>query len=97
MIINVKQFILEQKLKTLARRTEEQISFDKINEERTWRDMELKATDYIVPLTDHPKHAAYIHTKCRSVFYFSTKEEIHSGFFTVAIVSVHNASYCLGR
>lgn len=60
MIINVKQFILEQKLKTLARRTEEQISFDKISEERTWRDYELKASDFIVPLTDHPQHAAYM-------------------------------------
>ena len=27
---------------------------------RMWRDMELSATDYIVPLTDHPQHAAYM-------------------------------------
>ena len=27
---------------------------------RRWRDMELSATDYIVPLTDHPQHAAYM-------------------------------------
>lgn len=27
---------------------------------RLWRDSELAATDYIVPLTDHPKHAAYM-------------------------------------
>jgi len=25
-----------------------------------WRDMELSATDYIVPLTDHPQRAAYM-------------------------------------
>tara|TARA_R110000787_G_scaffold97758_1_gene201455 strand:+ start:1149 stop:1445 length:297 start_codon:yes stop_codon:yes gene_type:complete len=27
---------------------------------RQWRDLELSATDYIVPLTDHPQHAAYM-------------------------------------
>ena len=35
------------------------VTFDPTNG-RTWRDMELIATDYIVPLTDHPQHAAYI-------------------------------------
>ena len=28
--------------------------------ERRWRDSELEASDYIVPLTDHPQHAAYM-------------------------------------
>ena len=27
---------------------------------RSWRDMELLATDYIVPLTDHPQRSAYM-------------------------------------
>ena len=27
---------------------------------RQWRDLELSATDYIVPLTDHPQHTAYM-------------------------------------
>jgi len=27
---------------------------------RQWRDGELQRTDYIVPLTDHPQHAAYM-------------------------------------
>jgi len=27
---------------------------------RQWRDSELAATDYIVPLTDHPQRAAYM-------------------------------------
>ena len=27
---------------------------------RMWRDMELSATDYIVPLTDHPQRAGYM-------------------------------------
>ena len=27
---------------------------------RSWRDMELLATDYIVPLTDHPQRDAYM-------------------------------------
>lgn len=27
---------------------------------RMWRDRELKATDYIVPLSDHPQRAAYM-------------------------------------
>ena len=29
-------------------------------EGRTWRDSELSATDYILPLTDHPQRDAYI-------------------------------------
>jgi len=29
-------------------------------EAREWRDGELQSTDYIVPLTDHPDHAATI-------------------------------------
>ena len=28
--------------------------------ERTWRDSELSATDYIMPLSDHPQRDAYI-------------------------------------
>ena len=27
---------------------------------RLWRDGELSNTDWIVPVTDHPQHAAYI-------------------------------------
>jgi hypothetical protein len=27
---------------------------------RSWRDEELMATDYIVPLSDHPQRAAYM-------------------------------------
>jgi hypothetical protein len=30
----------------------------KILEVRSWRDSALASTDYIVPLTDHPNHAA---------------------------------------
>jgi len=33
---------------------------DKTAEEKFWRDDELKASDFIVPLTDHPQHAAYM-------------------------------------
>jgi len=29
-------------------------------EARQWRNIKLSSTDYIVPLTDHPQHAAYI-------------------------------------
>ena len=29
-------------------------------EGRTWRDSELSATDYIVPLSDHPQRADYM-------------------------------------
>ena len=29
-------------------------------EARQWRDNEIRSTDYIVPLTDHPNHAATI-------------------------------------
>ena len=30
------------------------------NNARSWRDMELLETDYIVPLTDHPQRDAYM-------------------------------------
>ena len=33
---------------------------EKTAEEKFWRDDELKASDFIVPLTDHPQHAAYM-------------------------------------
>ena len=32
---------------------------DKKTLERSWRDRELFDTDWIVPITDHPQHAAY--------------------------------------
>lgn len=28
--------------------------------QRAWRDAELKSTDWIVPITDHPERASYI-------------------------------------
>lgn len=30
------------------------------NDERQWRNSELKGTDWIVSVTDHPQHAAYL-------------------------------------
>jgi len=33
---------------------------EKTAEEKAWRDNELQASDFIVPLTDHPQHAAYM-------------------------------------
>ena len=27
---------------------------------RDWRNAEIESTDFVVPLTDHPQHAAYI-------------------------------------
>jgi hypothetical protein len=33
---------------------------EKTAEEKEWRDIELKASDFIVPLTDHPQHADYM-------------------------------------
>jgi hypothetical protein len=29
-------------------------------QERSWRDQELQFSDWIVPITDHPQHAAYM-------------------------------------
>jgi len=31
-----------------------------IETEKIWRDNELKQTDWITPITDHPKHSAYM-------------------------------------
>ena len=33
---------------------------EKTASEKGWRDSELQASDFIVPLTDHPQHAAYM-------------------------------------
>jgi len=33
---------------------------EKTAEEKQWRDGELRASDFIVPLTDHPQHATYM-------------------------------------
>ena len=32
----------------------------KLDYAKSWRDQELQATDWIVPVTDHPQHAAYM-------------------------------------
>lgn len=39
---------------------EEEITLTKEEEEKLWRDFELNLTDYIVPIIDHPQHAAYM-------------------------------------
>ena len=31
-----------------------------IEQERAWRNKELLATDWVVPLTDHPERASYL-------------------------------------
>ena len=33
---------------------------EKTAEEKQWRDYELKGSDFIVPLTDHPQQSAYM-------------------------------------
>ena len=38
----------------------ESIIEELIDQERQWRNSELSSTDFIVPLTDHPKHAEYM-------------------------------------
>lgn len=33
---------------------------EKTAEEKEWRNIELKESDFVVPLTDHPQHTAYM-------------------------------------
>ena len=40
--------------------TDAQIKKDTENKARSWRDQELRESDWIIPLTDHPQHAAYV-------------------------------------
>ena len=40
--------------------TDAQIKKDTENTARAWRDQELRESDWIYPLGDHPQHAAYI-------------------------------------
>ena len=40
--------------------TDAEIKTDAENIARSWRDQQLKQSDWIVPTTDHPQHAAYI-------------------------------------
>jgi hypothetical protein len=48
--------VLEKRYIEETPQTEEDI----INEERQWRNVELKSTDWIVSVTDHPQHASYL-------------------------------------
>jgi hypothetical protein len=43
-----------------GRTIEENKAYLKLEFEKSWRDLELEKTDFIVPLIDHPKHAAYL-------------------------------------
>jgi hypothetical protein len=43
-----------------GRSIEEHESHLKFLSEKFWRNAELESTDFIVPLTDHPKHSAYM-------------------------------------
>ena len=38
----------------------EEVILYKSEQERKWRDRELKNSDWIVPLADHPQHAGYL-------------------------------------
>jgi len=40
--------------------TDEEIAAASNDRERGWRDSELKATDYIPSITDHPQRSAYL-------------------------------------
>tara|TARA_R110000868_G_scaffold9742_4_gene47964 strand:+ start:3824 stop:4195 length:372 start_codon:yes stop_codon:yes gene_type:complete len=40
--------------------SEADLLIKKTAEEKEWRDSELKASDFIIPLTDHPQHSVYI-------------------------------------
>ena len=40
--------------------TDAEIKTDAEMMARSWRDFQLKESDWIIPLTDHPQHAAYI-------------------------------------
>jgi hypothetical protein len=53
--MDFKPAYLELSLEELSSYNKEMIKIEK-----QWRDMELKASDFIVPLTDHPQHAAYM-------------------------------------
>ena len=43
-----------------GRTIEERKAHFKLQDERYWRDVELRRTDHIVPLTDHPQHSEYM-------------------------------------
>ena len=46
--------------------------------EKRWRDSELKASDYIVPLTDHPQHTAYM-TYRQELRYYPAQQDFPNG------------------
>jgi len=48
--------VLEKRFYEEQPRTQNQL----LKEERQWRDAELKSTDWIVSVTDHPDHASYL-------------------------------------
>lgn len=52
--------ILEKRYYNIIEEEQEPTQEDIENEERQWRDAELKGTDWIVSVTDHPNHASYL-------------------------------------
>ena len=40
--------------------TDAQIKKDTENTARAWRDQELRESDWIITLTDHPQHSSYV-------------------------------------
>lgn len=40
--------------------TPEDPPVSKENQERSWRNKQLKDTDWVVPIVDYPKHSAYL-------------------------------------
>jgi hypothetical protein len=46
--------------KVVVTYTEEELAQQAEAKARQWRDSELQATDWIVPVTDHPQHAQYL-------------------------------------
>jgi len=56
--IEKKHFWEQQQTEVLSE--EEEIQNQLINEAKLWRKRELVKTDFIVPLTDFPNHAAWI-------------------------------------
>lgn len=58
--INISDLNIKNKVEAIASMSEEQLLEYKKETEKDWRNKELSSTDWIVPITDHPKNAAYL-------------------------------------
>lgn len=58
--ININDLNIRNQAEAIASMSDEQLLEYKKETEKHWRNKELSSTDWIVPITDHPRHSEYL-------------------------------------